>query len=272
MRKILDWRHIPLMLIAVITAGPLLLLFSNAVKPRDEFQKDPFGLPSQIELQNLVEAWGKGGYGQAFLNSIIVGAACIIIISICAGFAAYALSKIEFKGANLIMGILLFILSVPMGLFLVPLFFVWKQLDLMDSLLGIILIYSAIFLPFNIFLLRSFFVSIPNDLLDSARIDGCNELQIIYRIMLPLASPAFLTVILLVGLWSWNEFFFANAFLQSEELKTVATKFLAFTGRFSADWTMLSAAGVITILPITIIFLILQRRFIEGIAEGSVKG
>ncbi|WP_246218426.1 carbohydrate ABC transporter permease [Litoribacterium kuwaitense] len=108
--------------------------------------------------------------------------------------------------------------------------------------------------------------------MDSAKIDGCNELQVMTRIILPLASPAFLTVILLVGLWTWNEFFFANAFLQSEDIKTVATRYLAFTGRFSSDWTMLSAAGVITILPITIIFLILQRQFIEGIAEGSVKG
>lgn len=272
MRRYLDWRHIPLIIVSALTAAPLVLLFSNALKPRREFQENPFGLPSQLNFQNILDAWEKGGYSQAFLNSVIVGIACIVIISVSAGFAAYALSKVNFKGSNFIMGVLLFILSVPMGLFLVPLFFIWKQLDLMDSLFGIILIYSAIFLPFNIFLLRSFFVSIPNDLLDSARIDGCNEFQVIYKIVLPLASPAFLTVILLVGLWTWNEFFFANAFLQTEELKTVATKYLAFTGRFSADWTMLSAAGVITILPITIIFIILQRRFIEGIAEGSIKG
>ncbi|WP_010280963.1 carbohydrate ABC transporter permease [Bacillus timonensis] len=272
MKKFLDWRHIPLIIIAALTAAPLFLLFSNALKPKDEFQVNPFGIPSRLEFQNIVDAWERGGYGEAFINSLIVGVTCIVIISLSAGFAAYALSKLQFKGSNAIMGILLFILSVPVGLFLVPLFFIWKQLNLMDSLLGLILIYSAIFLPFNIFLLRSFFVAIPNELLDSARIDGCNEFQVIYRIMLPLASPAFLTVVLLVGLWTWNEFFFANAFIQSEELKTVATKYLAFTGRFTSDWSMLSAAGVITILPITIIFVILQRRFIEGIAEGSVKG
>lgn len=272
MKQYLDWRHIPLLLIVAITAAPLFLLFSNAVKPREEFHTNPLGLPSRIEISNLLEAWETGGYGEAFINSIIVGVSCIVIITVSAGLAAYALSKIEFKGSNIIMGFLLFTLSIPMGLFLVPLFFIWKQLDLMDTLLGIIIIYSAIFLPFNIFLLRSFFVSIPNELLDSAKIDGCNELQVISRIMLPLARPDFLTVILLVGLWTWNEFFFANAFLQSEELKTVATRYLAFTGRFSSDWTMLCAAGVITILPVTIIFLILQRKFIEGIAEGSVKG
>lgn len=271
-KKLLDWRHIPLLLAVGISIGPLILLFSNALKPRAEFQKNPFGLPSKLEFQNLIDAWQKGEYGQAFLNSAIVGGSCIIIICICAGLAAYALSKLEFKGSNGVMGILLFTLSIPVGLFLVPLFFIWKNLNLMDSLFGLILIYSAIFLPFNIFLLRSFFVAIPNELIDSARVDGCNEFQVIYRIILPLASPAFLTVVLMVGLWTWNEFFFANAFIQSEELKTVATRYLVFTGRFSSDWTMLSAAGVITILPITIIFLILQRQFIEGITEGSVKG
>ncbi|PLS09631.1 carbohydrate ABC transporter permease [Neobacillus cucumis] len=272
MHKYLNWRHIPLLMVTAVSIGPLLLLFSNALKSREEFTKNPFGFPSKLVFQNLVDAWEKGSYGQAFLNSLIVGLSCIIIICICAGLAAYALSKLQFKGSNTMMGILLFILSIPMGLFLVPLFFIWKNLNLMDSLFGIILIYSAIFLPFNIFLLRSFFVAIPNELLDSARVDGCNEMQVIYKIMMPLARPAFLTVMLLVGLWTWNEFFFANAFLQTEELKTVATRFLVFTGRFSSDWTMMSAAGVITILPITVIFLILQRRFIEGITEGSVKG
>ncbi|MBS4210498.1 carbohydrate ABC transporter permease [Bacillus sp. FJAT-50079] len=271
-KKRFDWRHIPLLIAVAVSIGPLILLFSNALKPRNEFQKNPFGLPSRIEFSNLLEAWQKGEYGQAFLNSTIVGVSTIIIICISAGLAAYALSKLNFKGSNAIMGFLLFVLSIPMGLFLVPLFFIWKNLGLMDSLFGLILIYSAIFLPFNIFLLRSFFVAIPNELIDSAKVDGCSELQVIYRIILPLASPAFLTVVLLVGLWTWNEFFFANAFLQSEELKTVATKYLVFTGRFTADWTMLSAAGVITILPITVIFLFLQRQFIEGIAEGSVKG
>ncbi|WP_246218425.1 hypothetical protein [Litoribacterium kuwaitense] len=151
MKKYLDWRHIPLLFIVMLTAGPLILLFSNAVKPRDEFHANPLGLPTRMELANLIEAWQTGGYGQAFLNSMIVGFSCIIIITISAGFAAYALSKIAFKGSELIMGFLLFTLSIPMGLFLVPLFFIWKQLNLMDSLLGIILIYSAIFLPLTSF-------------------------------------------------------------------------------------------------------------------------
>jgi raffinose/stachyose/melibiose transport system permease protein len=270
--KRLDWRHVPIICVLAFALGPLILLFSNALKSKSNFQQDPFGFPDKIQLSNLFEAWERGRYAVAFWNSAIVGISCIIIICIASGLAAYALSKIKFKGSGLIMGFLLFTMSIPMGLFLVPLFFLWKHLHLMDSLIGIIIIYSAIFLPFNIFLLRSFFISIPNELMDSSRVDGCNDLQIIYRILFPLARPAFLTVSLLVGLWTWNEFFYSNAFLQSEEIKTVATRYLTFTGRYSNEWTMVCASGVITILPIVLLYLVLQRRFIEGLTEGSVKG
>lgn len=272
MRWRFDWRHIPLLAVLVFVLGPLVLLFNNALKSQAGFQQDPIGFPTKLQFGNLLEAWERGGYGLAFWNSAIVGASCIIIVCISAGLAAYALSKINFKGSGLIMGLLLLSMSIPMGLCLVPLFYLWKQLNLMDTLTGIIIIYSAIFLPFNIFLLRSFFIRIPNEILDSSRVDGCTDFQIIYRILFPLSKTAFFTVALLVGLWTWNEFFFANAFLQSEEIKTVAIRYLTFTGRLSNEWTMISAAGVITILPIILLYLVLQRKFIEGITEGGIKG
>ncbi|HUC91906.1 MAG TPA: carbohydrate ABC transporter permease [Paenibacillus sp.] len=267
-----DWRHLPLLAALAFTLAPLILLFNNGLKPRDEFMGDPLGFPGRLAFENIAEAWTKAGYGQAFWNSFIVGAATIVIVCLTAGMAAYALSKLNFKGSNLIMGVLLFTMSIPMGLFLVPLFYLWKNFQLMDTLQGIILIYAAIFLPFNIFMLRSFFVGIPNELLDSGRVDGCNELRLMLQIVFPLAKPAFLTAALLVGLWTWNEFFFANAFLQTDELKTVSTRYLVFTGRFQSDWTLISAAGVITIFPVVAAYIFLQRRFIEGITEGSLKG
>ncbi len=272
MRTWLQWRHIPLLFMSIVALSPLVLLFSNSLKPRDQFRADPFGLPNELVFQNIIDAWVRADYGRAFINSAIVGVFTITIIVISASLAAYALAKVNFRGSNIVMALLLFIMSVPLGLFLVPLFFIWQRLELMDTLHGIILIYSAIFLPFNIFFLRSYFVGIPNELLDSARVDGCNEFRIIWSIIFPLARPALLTVTLLAGLWSWNEFFFANAFLQSQEIKTVATRYILFTGRFSSDWTMISAAGMITIVPVIIAYIFLQRRFIEGITEGSLKG
>lgn len=272
MRKYIDLKHIPLFIMLMVSIGPLFLLTVNSMKTREEFTSNPFGLPTKLTFQNFLNAWERGNYAQAFINSIIVGAVCIIVVAILGGLCAYALSKMEFVGANYIMVFLLITMSIPMGLFLVPLFYLWQKLHLMDSLLGVILIYSSTYLPFNVFLLRSYFIGIPKEIIESAKIDGCSELQVLMKMIVPLAKPAFLTVALLVGLWSWNEFFFANAFLQSEELKTVATRYIVFTGRYSSDWTMISAAGMITILPIVIVYLFLQRRFIEGMTEGSLKG
>lgn len=271
MKNKINWRHIPLLLTTAFAIAPLFLLFSTAVKTNEDFSVNPLGIPSSFQFSNFIDAWNIGNYSQAFINSIIVALCCIVIIGISASLAAYALSKMEFKGSSFIMGALLFTMSIPMGLFLVPLFFVFQNIGLMNSLSGVILIYSAIFMPFNIFMFRSFFVKVPDELLDSARLDGCSEFQLISKIIFPLTRPAFLTSVLLVFLWTWNEFFFANAFLQSNDVKTVATRYLAFTGDFSSDWTLISAAGVITIIPVLVLFLILQRQFIEGLTEGSIK-
>lgn len=272
MARRLNLAHIPLLLMLFFSIGPLVLLFVNSVKTKQDFSNNPFGLPSQINLQNFVTAWERGNYGQAFSNSILIGCCTIVIVCVCAGLCAYALSKMQFRGSNVIMVFLLITMSIPMGLFLVPLFFLWQHLHLMDSRLGIIIIYSSTALPFHVFLLRAFFIGISKEIIESAKVDGCNELQVLVRIIAPIAKPAFLTVALLVGLNTWNEFFFANAFLMSQELKTAATRYIVFTGRYSSDWTMISAAGVLTTLPFIIIYLFLQRNFIEGMTEGSIKG
>lgn len=265
-------RHTVLLIVSALTILPFLLLVFNAVKPVSEFARNPFGPPRHLALSNFVEAWTRGNYGQAYLNSIIVGLVCIIVIGFVSGLAAYALSKMRFKSAGAIMGFILFTMSIPLGMFLVPLFFIWQRIHLMNSLYGLIIIYCGIFLSFNIFLLRSYFVGIPGELREAALVEGANEFQVFMRIMVPLAKPAFLSVSLIIAVWTWNEFFFANAFLQSNHIKTVAIRYLVFTGEFSQNWALISAGGLISIAPIIVIYLLLQRRFIQGIVDGSVKG
>ncbi|MCM3339858.1 carbohydrate ABC transporter permease [Paenibacillus sp. MER TA 81-3] len=265
-------RHFFLILVLLFAIGPIALLFINAVKPPEEFQVSPFSLPAHFTLENITAAWNMGEYGRAYLNSILVGCSTVAIICIAGGLCAYALAKMDFKGKGGILAFLFLCVSVPLGMFLVPLFYMWQKLHLMNTLTGLIIIYSAIFLPLNIFILRTFFLGIPKELSESARIDGCNEWMILMKIIVPIAKPAFLTVALLAGLYTWNEFFFANAFVQTEALKPVSTKYLTFVGNFSSDWSKISAAGLISILPFTVIYMFLQRRFIEGVAEGSLKG
>lgn len=143
---------------------------------------------------------------------------------------------------------------------------------LVNRLPSLTFIYAAPYSPFATYLLRSFLVSIPIDFEEAARSDGASDLQVLTRIILPLAWPGFMTVVLVVGLGVWNEFLFAVTFLQRPELKPVSTSLQAFQGRFARDWGLTSAASVIMIVPVLIVFLILQLQFIEGLSRGGLKG
>ena len=192
---------------------------------------------------------------------------CII-----AGAAAYAMARLELPGTD---GVLLYLFvasALPFQLFIVPLFFLWSILQLTNTLFGLIVIYWAIFSPFATLLLRSYLVALPRGFEDAARVDGATELQVLLRVVLPLSWPGFLTIALVSGLGAWNEFFFAITFIQDENLKPVTTSFLAFRSSFSQDWGLTSAASIIVILPVVILFLGLQRRFINGLTAGGLKG
>src|SRR5918995_1920436 len=201
-----------------------------------------------------------------------LGLGTVIGVCIIAGTAAYAMSRLDLPGGDGVLACLFVGSAVPFQLFLVPLFFLWSRLQLTNTLIGIIIIYWAIYSPFATLLLRSYLVALPRDFEDAARIDGANELQVLTRVVLPLAWPGFLTVALVSGLAAWNEFFFAVTFIQDDNLKPIATSFLAFQNQFSRDWGLTSAAGLFMILPVIVLFLILQRRFIEGLASGGLKG
>jgi raffinose/stachyose/melibiose transport system permease protein len=162
--------------------------------------------------------------------------------------------------------------SLPIQLYLVPLFFTWQRLGLVNNLFGLVLIYVATNAPFAIFLLRSYMVQLPSDFEDAARVDGASEWEVFAKIVVPLSWPGFLTVGLVVALSVWNEFLLATVFLTEQELFTVVTSYANFATRFSRDWTLTSAAALMMIAPVVIIFLLLQRRFIDGLTQGGLKG
>jgi raffinose/stachyose/melibiose transport system permease protein len=135
----------------------------------------------------------------------------------------------------------------------------------------VIIIYCAIYLPFSIFLLRSYFLGLPSEIEDAARVDGCGEFGVFQHVIVPLSWPAFATVALIVGIWSWNEFLFAITFLHKPEVSTVPVRVMQFTGQYVTSYAYISAAGVTMILPAIALFLILQRRFIQGMIAGGLK-
>jgi raffinose/stachyose/melibiose transport system permease protein len=263
--------HMVLVLLVIFCLFPVMILTMNALKSDIEIKTWPLGLPSSLHPENFIDAWNTAEYNKAFGNSLVVSCVTITAVCLLTGLAAYGLTRLRMPGANAIATYYLLAVTIPAQLYLVPLFFVWVRLGLTDSLMGLIIIYMAIYQPFSIFLLRAFFLGMPEDMEDAARVDGCSELQVFWHVMIPLSAPAFLTVAVIVGTWSWNEFLFATTILHKPQLLTVALKFVAFTGMFDTNFAQQSAAGVMVILPVVVLFLSLQRVFVQGMISGGLK-
>lgn len=264
--------YVVLSLLAAFSLGPLITLVFNSLKTVNEIGVNPLGLPRDIQWSNFGAAWSDGNYSTTMLNSTLVVIGTVAGVCIISGLAAYALARLNVPGGNFFTLYLLVGTSLPFALFLVPLFFLWNKLGLIDNLFGLVLIYWATSSPFATFLLRSYMIAVPVDFEDAARVDGATEWQILRHVMLPMVMPGFLTVALVAGLGAWNEYLFATTFIHKTELKTVITSYQAFSGRFASDWGLISAAALIIIVPVLVFFLALQRRFIEGLTQGGLKG
>lgn len=270
-RASLTLNYVVLVILVLAALGPLVVLGFNSLKSNAEIGQNPLGPPRAVHLENYPEAWRVGDFGRTMRNSLILVVGTVAGVLILGGAAAYSLARLDPPGSNLFMLYMLGGSTLPVWLFLVPLFFLWRTLGLINSLLGLTLIYVALNSPLAVFLLRSYMVQLPRDFEDAARVDGANEVQVLTRVILPLSWPGFLTVGLVVALAVWGEFQIALIFMQDPNLFPVTTSYYKFTTRFSRDWALTSAAAVMMILPILAIFLALQRRFIEGLTQGGIK-
>jgi raffinose/stachyose/melibiose transport system permease protein len=264
--------YIILILLVVFALGPVVVLAFNSVKSSAEVGRNPLGLPADVKLDNYPRAWTIGQFSTTTGNSVILVVGTIIGVLVFGGAAAYSLAKMDLPGANLVMVYFLITSTLPIQLFLVPLFFLWNKLGLVNNLFGLMLIYIATNAPLAIFLLRSYMVQLPSEFEDAARVDGADELRVLTKIVIPLSWPGFLTVGLVTGLAVWNEFLLATVFLSQPNLFTVSTSYYNFQTRFSRDWGLTSAAAIMMIAPILVLFMLLQRRFIEGLTQGGLKG
>lgn len=264
--------YVVLTLLVVFALGPIVVLGFNSLKSRAEVGRNPLGPPATFVWENYPTAWDVGNYATTARNSGILVVVTVVGVLLLGGMAAYSLAKLDLPGAG---GLTLYLLvssSLPLQLFLVPLFFLWQRLHLVNNLFGLALIYVATNAPFAIFLLRSYMVQLPRDFEDAARVDGANEWQVFSRVVVPLSWPGFLTAGLVVALNVWNEFLLATVFLTEQRLFTAVTSYYNFATQFGRDWGLTSAAAVMMILPVVLIFLALQRRFIEGLTQGGLKG
>lgn len=263
--------YVILTLLMLFALGPLVVLGFNSLKSKSEVAQNPLGPPNEIRLENFPTAWETGNFATTVRNSGILVVGTVAGVLVLGGMAAYSLARLNPPGSDAFMFYMLGGSTLPVWLFLIPLFFLWRTLGLINNLLGLIIIYIAINSPFAIFLLRSYLVQLPADFEDAARVDGANELQVFYKIVLPLAWPGFLTVGLVVALAVWNEFQIALVFMHDPNRFPVTTSYYSFTTRFGQNWALTSAAAVMMIAPVLILFLSLQRRFIEGLTQGGLR-
>lgn len=251
---------------------PLLQVFLNSFRSDREVKTMPLGLPKNWVFNNYPETWQIGGYGQAYINSFMIAAVVIFVVLAVAGLGAYSISKLEYKGRGFFNGYFFVAISLPGFLYIVPDYFIFNKLHLIDTRVGLMLVYIAMQIPFNMLLLKTFLAGIPRELEEAAKIDGCNELNSFLKITLPIAKPMFLTVAILVFVNVWNEYLWSNTFVTTEIIKPVATRFVKFTGEYGSDMAKIYTASVITIAPVIVLYLLFSRKFIEGMTSGSVKG
>jgi len=260
-----------LCLVALLQLSPLLATLFNSFRSTKDITKFPIGLPTQYNLENYIEAWRVGEYTRAFANSIIVSSVSTISVVLMAIIAGFFLARSNFKIKDYIITYFGVALSIPVFAFLVPVYFSFSELGLVDHLIGLVLLFIAINMPFNILLSRTYILGIPRELDESATMDGCSVYQIIWNIIFPISKPIITTIALIVFVTTWNEFTVANTFLQSPELKTASTKYVLFVGERGSDLSLVYTAGIVTMLPIVAVFIALQNYFIEGMTTGSIK-
>lgn len=256
--------------LAVYTVGPLLVFASNSLKSSREIALNPIGLPQEWNWSNFAVAWEQARMGGALLNSAIISVSTAVGVAFIAATAAYAMTRLDLPAKG---GWILWLLvssSLPLQLFLVPLVAWWSMLGLYNERIGLIIIYWAVFSPFATLLIRSFLVGLPKEYEEAARMDGAGEFQVFFRVIAPMVWPGILTAALVAGLQAYNEFMLAVTFLQDRDAMPASLSLYSFQQGFTTDWSLVSAAGMIMALPVVILFLVMQRKFIEGYASGGL--
>jgi ABC-type glycerol-3-phosphate transport system permease component len=258
---------------------PMLWVAYSSLKPDTTIFRDTFSLPAanDLRLDNYARAWREARFGDYFFNSVLVTGVSVTLIVALGAMAAYALTRFYHPLARGVFWLFLAGLMIPAQLALVPLFFELRALDLLNSRAGLILVYTANGLPFAIFILAGFFRSLPRSLYEAAVIDGCSEFSAFWRVLLPLARPGLVTVAIFQFIGVWKEYFFAFMLVGGDvdgRARTLPLGLanLSITAQYHTDYGMLFAGLVLVTVPILIVYVLLQRQIVKGVAAGALKG
>jgi len=254
-----------------IAIAPIMIMWMASLKTSAELYINPLGLPRYWKFENFILAWNKSHLSVYALNSIKVTIPTLVLVLVCASLAGYALAIFRFKGQIIILSLFLLGLMVPSISIITPLYYTMVDMGLHDTSLGLILVETAAALPLSIYLMRSSFLDIPRELRESVLVDGGNDFDVFTRVMLPLARPAVMSVTVLSFLQVWNGYLFPLILINTNELQTMPLALSFLMGRYQTDIVLVIAGTTLISFPTILIYIILQRQFIEGIAEGALK-
>ena len=270
--------HFTLILVCILSLIPFLWLLSTALKGRSEniFAYPPVFIPRDFTFANFKEVLRLVPIVDYVINSFIVASATVVLNLILSSLAAYPLARLNFHGKKIAFFAILATIMVPFQTIMLPIYIIVLKLHLVDSY-SMTMGYLGMILPFavnafGIFLLRQAFLTIPKEIEESAVIDGCNSFQIFYRLLLPMIKPQLALLAIFTFIGSWGEFLWPSIVLTNEKLFTLPVGINNLSGAFSADYRLVAAGSIVSIIPIIVFFLALQRYFISGTTEGSVKG
>lgn len=267
------WLPFVLMLVAVVLALlPFVWAFLTSVKLQHQiYAFPPEILPHPFSWFNYASEF-QGGLAQGLFNSAFVSFFAVVLTVSAASLAAYPLARLKFRGSQIVLFLIIVPMMIPGLVNLVPTYLILAALGLLDTYLGLILVYWVGALPVAVWILRGFFQTIPFELEEAAVVDGCSRLQTLIQIVLPVSRPALVTVAMLTFLGAWNDFIVASIVTTSAEMRTAQIFLYANIGDVEVNWGGLMAAALVVSLPVVLLFVFLQRSFVSGLTSGAVKG
>lgn len=266
--------RIPLILWTVAVLYPIFWMFLGSFKSNAEIYRNPWGLPETLNWQNFTQAWTNYNIDASVFNSLIVTVAGALLTLVLAIPTAYAIERINLRGSKFLFTLYVSAMMIPMVLGWIPLFFLLSEINLLDNIYGLAIVYAVSQLPFTIFVLTSFMSTIPKSLEEAAAIDGMSPYRILWKIITPLSMSGIITVTIMNAIQFWNEYFMALIFLQTEGNYTLALAidYISSEAQYTNAWGTLFASLVIAIVPVIVLYAIFQKRIAKGMTEGAIKG
>ncbi len=257
--------------VCIIILYPYFVMFTTAAKSNTEMYSSTL-LPQEWHWENFVTIWSKAPIHKFFINSIVVAGGATAIAIICGIPAAYALARMRFKGKSVFLGAVIMSQMFSPVVLLVGIYRLMVDMDLNNSLLGLILLNAAFNQAFAVWLLRGTFLSISADMEQAAKIDGCNTVQALIKVLVPMAAPGIITALIFVFINAWNEYTLALTLVRDEVLKPITTGINVFYGFNFIDWQSLFATSLFATVPVIILFMLIEKNLTSGLTAGGVKG